>query len=154
MIGCNLPATHATRRRPLSNLSTWALGRCEGALRALAPKATARTLSASDCAQTAFTALRSALKQTQAGDVLVRGRIYGGFVPNSYGYGAQSDICYFWLDLDPATGKPAKGARIQLEFSRGRAQMRSHGKGAEVVTRIVRKGQTASPRALAGRVVR
>lgn len=147
-IGCNLPATHATRTRPLSNLSTWALGRCEGALRALAPKATARTLDATDCAQTAFTELRSALKQAGPGDVLVRGRIYGGFVPNSYGYGAESDVCWFWLDLDPATGKPAKGARIRLEFSRGRAQMRSHGKGAEVVTRIVREGQTD------GRVVR
>ena len=148
MIGCNLPATHATRTRPFSNLSTWALGRCDGALRALAPKATARTLNTSDCAHTAFKALRSALKQTQAGDVLVRGRIYGGFVPNSYGYGAESDVCWFWMDLDPATGKPAKGARIRLEFSRGRAQMRSHGKGAEVVTRIVREGQTD------GRVVR
>jgi len=148
MIGCNLPATHATRTRPLSNLSTWALGRCDGALRALAPKATARTLNTSDCAHTAFTTLRSALKQAGPGDVLVRGRIYGGFVPNSYGYGAESDVCWFWLDLDPATGKPAKGARIQLEFSRLPAQMRSHGKGAEVVTRIVREGQTD------GRVVR
>lgn len=148
MIGCNLPVTHATRTRPLSNLSTWALGRCEAALRALAPKATARTLSPEDCAKTAFTALRSALKQAGPGDILVRGRIYGGFVPNSYRYPAESDICYFWLDLDPATGKPAKGARIRFEFSRARAQSRSHGKGSEVITRIVREGQTD------GRVVR
>jgi hypothetical protein len=141
-IGCNLPATHARKNRPLSNLSTWALGRCEAALRALAPKARARTLDATDCAQTAFTALRSALKQAGPGDTLIQGRIYGGFVPNSYRYPAESDICWFWLDLDPTTGKPAKGARIRLEFSRARAQSRSHGKGEQVVTRIVREGQT------------
>jgi hypothetical protein len=139
-IACTLPvsATH----RPLSARVRASIDECAQSLRALSPRATARTLDAAYCAATVVPVeVRRALDMAGPGDVWVRGAIYGGFVPNSYAYSADTDICLYELQLDPDTGKPAQGARIKITLDRVRAQTRAGGRGSTTITRIVKVGQ-------------
>lgn len=97
-------------------------------LRALAPKARTRTLDTVDV----DAALREHAETVAANPgVAVRTRLVGGFVPNSYGYRAESDR--FEIETD------ARG-RTTYVATRTGAESRSFGRGDALRTWLLTPG--------------
>lgn len=101
------------------------------ATRKAAPRARERVLDESDL-RALVEALAAA--QPEADDVLLRGVVYGGFVPNGYRYRAEADVARVTVDL--ATGV------TDVRVTRTDAPRRSHGRGSSLLVRLVRAGQT------------
>jgi hypothetical protein len=85
-------------------------------------------------------AVRQALKQTDADDVLVVVHVHGGFVPSSYKWRADAD--HLEVELHPQTGD------VAISAWRGRCAKRRHGVGEQIVSHIRKADQTQ------GRLVR
>jgi len=105
------------------------------ALQAKTPRAKQRRLSAADLVSL-FDTVRADLAAAGDDDIAGEAVVYGGFVPNSYRGAAESDIGR--VSLTRKDG--AWDATFTLD--RERAQIRPGGKGAEIVVRLKRAGQS------------
>jgi len=74
----------------------------------------------------------------QDDDVQVRAHEWGGFVPNSYGYTANSD----YVEVVIAETADRSVVRVSVSASRRRAPSRSGGDGETMLCRLLREGQT------------
>jgi len=104
-------------------------------LQAKTPRAKQRRLSAADLVSL-FDTVRADLAAAGDDDIAGEAVVYGGFVPNSYRGAAESDIGR--VSLTRKDG--AWDATFTLD--RERAQIRPGGKGAEIVVRLKRAGQS------------
>lgn len=100
-----------------------------GHIRSQAPGATARTVSAEEI--TYLVVQHAAYVAAHPGERITSTRV-GGFVPNAYGYPGASDFVRITTDETGTT----------WEANRGRASSRPYGRGATVIHRAARPGQT------------
>jgi len=110
------------------------------AVRARAPRASARTLTTSDI-RDLVTAIGAVASSANADDVRLTARLHGGFVPGSYRGAAEADYAYVEIDL-------RTGTVVKMNVGRDYAQRRPHGRGEHLVLRLAREGQSD------GRIVR
>ena len=110
------------------------------AVRARAPRASARTLTASDL-RDLVTAVGAVASSANPDDVRLVARLHGGFVPGSYRGMAEADYAHVEVDL-------TTGTVVRMNVGRDYAQRRPYGKGETLVLRLAREGQ------IDGRIVR
>jgi hypothetical protein len=110
------------------------------AVRARAPRASARTLTVGDL-RDLVTAIGAVASSANADDVRLTARLHGGFVPGSYRGAAEADYAYVEINL-------VTGEVVKANVARDYAQRRPHGKGEHLVLRLAREGQSD------GRIVR
>lgn len=106
-------------------------------LRQRTPRAKQRLLSAREVADFFESVRESVAAAACADDVAGDAVMYGGFVPNCYRGAAESDTARITL----ARGEDGSW-HAAFTMARERAQSRSNGRGAEVVVRLRRAGQT------------